>query len=70
MTDPIPHGLGGYTNHYCRCDICRAANAEYKKAYRRAGKVPREKTREYSARWRAKKKAEAKARRRAETGGA
>lgn len=29
MTD-IPHGTtGGYTNHACRCDECRAASTEH-----------------------------------------
>lgn len=23
------HGYDGYTNHGCRCDICRDANAQY-----------------------------------------
>ena len=32
---PIPHGTyGGYTNHYCRCDECKAARAEYSRQYR------------------------------------
>jgi hypothetical protein len=32
----IPHGTrGGYTNHRCRCDLCRHAQREYIGAYRR-----------------------------------
>jgi len=22
---PVPHGVSGYVNHGCRCDVCRAA---------------------------------------------
>ena len=35
--DGIPHGTaGGYNNHKCRCDACRAAGAEYQRDYRAA----------------------------------
>lgn len=28
--DGIPHGtLGGYTNHHCRCDLCRTVIVKY-----------------------------------------
>lgn len=47
MSSPLPpatrwHGTyGRYNNHGCRCAACRAANANYKRAYlkarRRAG---------------------------------
>lgn len=30
----ITHGLGGYTNHKCRCDVCRKARSSYVRAYR------------------------------------
>lgn len=33
--DTIPHGtLGGYTNHECRCDPCRAAKRSYERRRR------------------------------------
>jgi hypothetical protein len=36
---PIPHGtLTGY-GRKCRCDLCRAANAAYQRAYQRAKRV-------------------------------
>lgn len=28
------HGYGGYTNHKCRCDICRNANREQRASAR------------------------------------
>lgn len=32
----VPHGtLGGYNNHRCRCDACRAAKAESQRDYKR-----------------------------------
>lgn len=37
ITGPVPsgaHGHNGYTNYGCRCDDCRAGQAEYQKAYR------------------------------------
>lgn len=37
---PIPHGTaGGYTNHHCRCDLCREA---FSKAMWKAGVKRRE----------------------------
>ena len=30
----MKHGLGGYTNNRCRCNICRKALADYQKAAR------------------------------------
>ena len=40
------HGLSGYTNHRCRCDVCATAHREYKREYRRSDKH-REYQREY-----------------------
>jgi alcohol dehydrogenase class IV len=37
-TDEMSHNLSTYTNHKCRCDECRAANADYMKR-RRAERV-------------------------------
>ncbi len=37
------HGLGGYTNHGCRCDICKQAAVNYvrnRRSARRAVPVP------------------------------
>lgn len=32
---PVPHGTrGGYTNHRCRCTLCRAAQAMYVADYK------------------------------------
>lgn len=32
---PTPHGtIGGYNNHRCRCDECRAANTRNMRRYR------------------------------------
>lgn len=35
-TDPrmIPHGLNGYVNYLCRCDVCKAAKADEYLKYR------------------------------------
>ena len=30
----VTHGIAGYRNHQCRCDVCRAANAESCRRYR------------------------------------
>ncbi len=31
----VPHGTpGGYTNHACRCDLCKAANSAYQRKQR------------------------------------
>jgi hypothetical protein len=31
METPIPHGtIGGYTNHACRCDLCKQAQKDYR----------------------------------------
>lgn len=30
----MKHGLGGYTTHGCRCDVCKAAASSYSKEYR------------------------------------
>lgn len=30
--DPTVHNYSTYQNHKCRCDVCRAANAEYVRA--------------------------------------
>lgn len=36
-SEGIPHGtFGGYTNHRCRCDLCRAANREHQRRRRRS----------------------------------
>ena len=32
------HGVGGYRNHGCRCDVCKAARSEYMAEYRAANK--------------------------------
>lgn len=29
------HGLNGYSNYRCRCEICRKSNADYQRAWRR-----------------------------------
>ena len=29
------HGLSGYTNHRCRCDVCATAHREYQREYMR-----------------------------------
>jgi hypothetical protein len=45
LSVPIPHGTqGGYTNHKCRCDECRAAWAAFcrRAKERRAASVPDE----------------------------
>ena len=35
----IPHGtVTGYTRHKCRCDVCREAQSEYRKAYYEANR--------------------------------
>ena len=35
----VPHGkVTGYGYHGCRCDLCRAANAAQKRAYREANR--------------------------------
>lgn len=42
MPDRVPHGLGGYTNHACRCDTCRLALRAYRAnrvAARRAERI-------------------------------
>lgn len=45
-----PHGTTGrYTNHGCRCDECRAAQAVYAKAWREAN---RDRTQKSGAAWR------------------
>lgn len=31
------HGVSGYTNHHCRCEICRSAQSKYKASRRVAG---------------------------------
>lgn len=38
----ITHGLSAYAHGYCRCDVCRAAMATYRRNRRRQvrGKVP------------------------------
>jgi hypothetical protein len=38
------HGLSTYTNHGCRCDVCRASMAAYRRDHRRRvrGRVPPE----------------------------
>ena len=28
------HGQGGYTNHACRCPVCKRGNADYQLAYK------------------------------------
>lgn len=33
--DDTRHGLNGYNNLNCRCDVCRAANRAYQREYRR-----------------------------------
>ena len=35
----IKHGLSAYRNHYCRCDICRAAGRLDNKLRRDAARV-------------------------------
>jgi len=36
--DDPRHGRNStYCNHGCRCDACRAANSEYRRAWRRRG---------------------------------
>lgn len=36
----IPHGTaGGYTNHSCRCDLCRMANAEAARTARARARI-------------------------------
>lgn len=30
----MKHGLGGYTNHRCRCEICTAAHTAYQVAWK------------------------------------
>ena len=30
----VEHGLSGYTNYGCRCDVCTDANAEHSRQYR------------------------------------
>ena len=32
--DTWTHGLTGYTNHHCRCDVCRTAMSTYQHDYR------------------------------------
>lgn len=48
--DDMPHGLGRYTWPGCRCEICRAANAEHQRAYLKRNP---EKRRIYNAQTRA-----------------
>lgn len=31
----IEHGMGGYTNHRCRCDVCTEANRRHHVKYRK-----------------------------------
>jgi 5-methylcytosine-specific restriction endonuclease McrA len=31
------HGVSGYTNHHCRCDICKEAQSKYKAKRRKKG---------------------------------
>ncbi len=60
MPDAIPHGtLSRYTRGRCRCEACRAANAEYHRAWREAN---REKARSYSNKWTAANRERAKQR--------
>jgi hypothetical protein len=36
LVAPLPeekHGLGGYSNHGCRCETCCEANLAYSRAY-------------------------------------
>ena len=40
MAGDFRHGLSGYTNHRCRCDICRDALREYARDARRAEGIP------------------------------
>lgn len=43
---PTPHGTsGGYTNHRCRCDLCKKAWREAHKAYLDKHPEQREKAR-------------------------
>lgn len=35
LTKPVPHGThSGYSYHGCRCDVCKAAHAEYNRTNR------------------------------------
>lgn len=34
----MKHGLGGYNNGKCKCDICRAAACAWQKSFREHGK--------------------------------
>lgn len=43
-SDPRHGTIGFYTNHQCRCDLCKAANAEYYRTGR--GFVARQRYRE------------------------
>lgn len=55
------HGYHAYTKHGCRCDVCRAANAEYMRVYnklrRRRDPVFRAARSGYEANRRARKRA-------------
>ena len=33
------HGIGGYNNRHCRCDVCAAAKREYQAEYRVANRT-------------------------------
>lgn len=35
----LPHGHNRYKNHGCRCDVCKAANREYGREYRRRARA-------------------------------
>lgn len=34
-TEPPEHGLSGYTNYQCRCDVCKAARRDWGRDYRK-----------------------------------
>ena len=38
-TKTFKHGRSGYVHHKCRCDVCSAANRQYKEEYYRANRA-------------------------------
>lgn len=63
MGEPVHGRHSTYTNHGCRCDLCRAANAAYNRRYLEAKPEKREAgraaSREAMRRLRARRRAEA-----------
>ena len=49
MMCQFKHGRSGYQKHGCRCDVCKGAQSDYKKLYRRSNL---EKCRRQEAEWR------------------